>query len=115
MQIYLSEVEDERGGEDQEHKGKFSEKGACINQRDKSFAKLFANLPNDMVDYENPSTPLLLQVILSLSANIIKDSYQHIGGNMSELPDMKKQTVAAAVVRKWGERIWVMGSEAKAL
>ena len=30
---------------------------------------------------------------------------------MGELPDHKKWTVAAAIVRKWGERIWVMGSD----
>ena len=60
---------------------------------------------------EDPSTPLL-QVLLSLSTDIIKDSYQHLGGNIGELPDLKKRTVAEVIVRKWGERICVMGSEA---
>ena len=64
------------------------------------------------MDYEDPSTPLLLQLLLSLSTDIIKDSYQHLGGKMGELPDLKKRTVAAAIVWKWGERIWVMGSDA---
>ena len=54
-----------------------------------SFAKLVANLPNDMMASEDPSTPLL-QVLLSLSTDIIKDSYQNIGGKMGELPDLKK-------------------------
>ena len=31
---------------------------------------------------------------------------------MGDLPDMKKPTVLAAIMRKWGEKIWVMGSEA---
>ena len=61
--------------------------------------------------YEYPSTPLL-QVIFSLSTNTTKDSYQHLGGKMGELPDLKKRTVAEAIVREWGERICVMGSEA---
>ena len=86
-------------------------RAACINLRATSFAKILANLPNDIMASEDPSTPLL-QVLLSLSTNIIKDSYQHLGGNMGELPDLKKRTVAEAIVRKWGERISVMGSDA---
>ena len=85
-------------------------RAARINQRAKSFVKLVANLPNDMVS-EDPSTPLL-QVLLSLSTDIIKESYQHLGGKMGELPDLKKRTVSEAIVQKWGERICVMGSDA---
>ena len=86
-------------------------KAARINQRATSFAKLVANLPNDMMDSEDKSTPLL-QVLLSLSTDTIKDFYQNFGGKMGELPDLKKWTVAAAIVQKWGERICVMGSGA---
>ena len=75
------------------------------------FAKLVANLPNDMMASEDPSTPLL-QVLLYLSTDIIKDSYQHLGVNMSEFPDLKKPTVVLAIVRKWEKRICVMGSDA---
>ena len=59
-------------------------RAALMNQRAKSFAKLVANLPNDMMASEDPSTPLLLQVLLSLSTDIIKDSYQHLGGKMGD-------------------------------
>ena len=84
-----------------------------MNQCGKSFVKLVdanANLPNDTMYSEYPSTPLL-QVLLCLSTNIIKDSYQHLGGNMGNLPNQKKQAVAEAIMREWGERIWVMGSD----
>ena len=64
-----------------------------------------------MMYYEYNSTPLL-QVLLSLSTDIIKDSYQHLGGKMGELPDLKKRTVEAEIVRKLGERICVMGIDA---
>ena len=64
-----------------------------------------------MMASEDPSTPLL-QVLLSLSTDIIKDSYQHLGGKMGELPDLKKQMVAEVIVRKWGERICVMRTDA---
>ena len=71
-------------------------KSACMNQRAESFKKLVANLPNDIMDSDDTSTPLL-QVLFSLSTDIIKDSYQHLGGKMGELPDQKKRTVAAAI------------------
>ena len=74
-------------------------RAARINLRATSFAKLLANLPNDIMVSEDPSTPLL-QVLLSLSTDIIKDSYQHLGGKMGEFPDLKKRTVAEAIVRK---------------
>ena len=48
-------------------------RAACMNQRAKSFAKLVANLPNDMMASEGPSNPLFLQVLLYLSTYIIKD------------------------------------------
>ena len=84
---------------------------ARMNQRATLFAKLVANLPNDIMASEDPSTPLL-QVLLSFSTGIIKDSYQHLGGKMGELPDLNIWTVAEAIVRKWAERICVMGSDA---
>ena len=76
-----------------------------MNQRAKSFAKIFANLPNDMMDYEDHSTPLLLQVLLYISTDIIKDYYQHLGIKMGKLPDLKKRMVAVAIVQKWVESI----------
>ena len=53
----------------------------------------------------NPQPPILLQATLSLSTDIVKDSYQNLGGKMGDLPDLKKRTVAAAIVRKLGDRI----------
>ena len=79
--------------------------------RTTSFAKLVTNLPNDIMASEYPSSPIFVQFLLSLATDIIKDSYQHIGGKMGELPDLKKRTVAAAIVRKWGDSIWVMGRD----
>ena len=84
-------------------------RAAHMNQRATSFAKLDANLTNDMMASEDPSTPLL-QVLLSLSTDIINDSYQHLGGKMGELPDLKKRTVAEAIMQKWGERICMLRS-----
>ena len=80
-------------------------RSARMNRCAKSFEKLVTNLPNNMMASEDPSIPLLLQVLLSPSTDIIKDSYQHLGGKMGELLDLNKQTVAAAIVQKWGDRI----------
>ena len=86
-------------------------RAACMNLRTALFAKLVSKLPNDIMASEDPSTPLL-QVLLSLSTKTIKDSYQHLGGKMVEFPDLKKRTVAEAIMWKWGERIYVMVSDA---
>ena len=82
-----------------------------MNHRVKLFAKLVVNLPNYVMGSEDSSTPLLLQVLLYLSTDIIKDSYQHLRGNMGGMHKLKKRTVAAAIVREWGESIWVMGRD----
>ena len=86
-------------------------RAARINQRATSFAKLVANLPNDMMASEDNSTPLL-QVLISLSTDIAKDSYQHLGGKMGEFPNLNKRRMTAVIVRKWGDRICVMQSDA---
>ena len=39
---------------------------AHMNQRANSFEKIVDNIPNDMMDFEDPSTPFILQVLLSL-------------------------------------------------
>ena len=90
----------------------FPKRAARMYQRAELSAKSFSSLPKEMMASEYPSTPLLLQVPLSLSADIIKDSNQNLCGKMDELPDLKKRTVAAAIVRKWGERIRVMVRDA---
>ena len=87
-------------------------RAAHINQCVKLFAKLVANLPTDMMASKDPSTPLLLQVLLSLSTDLIKEYYQNLGRNMGEFNDTKKQMVVSTIVQKWGERILVMGSDA---
>ena len=64
-------------------------RAARMNQRGNLFVKLCeetTKLPNDMMAYEYPSTTLI-QLLLSLSINIVKDSYQHLGGNIGQLPD----------------------------
>ena len=63
-----------------------------------------------MASEDNPNP--LLQVLLSLSTEIIKDYYKNLGGKMGEFTDMKKRTVTAKIMQKWGERICVMGSDA---
>ena len=81
-----------------------------MNLRATSFAKIVANLPNDIMASEYSSTPLF-QIPLSLSTDKIKDSYQHIGKKMGELPDLKKRTVEEAILQRWGERVCVVRND----
>ena len=84
-------------------------RSACMNQCRNPLEKLVeatSNPPNDRMDSDDPFTPLI-QFLLSLSTNIIKEYYQHIGGKMGEFHDQKKKTIMVAIVWKWGERIWV--------
>ena len=83
-----------------------------MNQHAKLFIKHVTNLQKYMMASENPSTPLLLQVILSLSTDSMKNSYQHLDGNMGELTDLKNRVLTAAIMCKWFEKIWVMGRDA---
>ena len=54
---------------------------------------------------------MLFGPVPSLSTDTIKNFYDNIGIRMGELHDLKKRTVVAAIVRYWGERIWVMGRD----
>ena len=47
----------------------------------------------------------LLQVLLSLSTDTIKDDFYHLDGKIGDLSYQDKHTVAANIVRKWGQSI----------
>ena len=82
-------------------------KDAHITKCGISFAKLIESttkLPSDMKNSEEPSDNLL-QFLLSISTNTIEEIFYHIGGKIGELSDQNKRTVAAEIVRKWGQSI----------
>ena len=82
-------------------------KAACVTKRGSSFKKLFspaANLPSNTITTKD-HTDSVLQAILPLSTNTIIDASFHLGGKIGELPDFKKQTVAAEITRRWGQHI----------
>ena len=47
----------------------------------------------------------LLQVLLYLSTDTIKDNFYHLGGKVGEFSDQKKWTVASEIVQKCGQSI----------
>ena len=53
----------------------------------------------------NNFTEYVLQGILILSADILKDVFFHFGGNISELPDLNNHMIAVEIARRWGWRI----------
>ena len=50
-------------------------------------------------------TESILQYILPLSSDIPKDEFIHMGGNISNLPDLDKQMVALEIESRWGKDI----------
>ena len=72
-------------------------KAARITKRKSSSAKLLeatAELHRDMNISEDLRNPLL-QVLLSLSTNTIKDTFYHLDGKIGEFSDQNKWTVAS--------------------
>ena len=51
------------------------------------------------------STDYTLQAILPLSYDTLKDAFIHMGGNISDFPDLKKQTVALEIEKRWCQDI----------
>ena len=59
-----------------------------------------------MEDY----TDSILQDIILLSSDTLK-SFIHMGGKISDLPDLKKLTVVLDIVRRWGNYIIKKGAK----
>ena len=82
-------------------------KAARVTMCGISFVKLLEStlkLTRDRKASYDPINPLI-QVLLYLSTDTIKDAFYHLGRNNGELSDQNKQTVAAEIVRKWGQSI----------
>ena len=51
------------------------------------------------------STDYVLQGILTLSTDTLKEAFFHLGGNISDLPDLKKCTTDVGITKTWGKPI----------
>ena len=51
------------------------------------------------------STESILQVILYLSYDTFEEALFFLGGDISELPDLKNHLVTLYIVHRWGQRI----------
>ena len=47
----------------------------------------------------------ILQDIISLSSDTLKDCFLHLGGKVSNFTDIKNQTVAVHIAKRWGKDI----------
>ena len=82
-----------------------------INQRGNSFAKLARQPPNSQMTWcilRTPPPPSSKYYSTS-QLKSLRDSYHNLGWKMGQFPDQNKWTVVAAIVRKWGEMIWMLG------
>ena len=53
------------------------------------------------------STEFFLQSILVLFTNTTKYAFFRLGGNVSDLTDLKKRIFAVEITRRWGQSIMV--------
>ena len=56
------------------------------------------------------STDSVLQDIIPISSDSFKDTFLHLGGKLSDLPDLKKRTFVVEIVRRWGKYIIKKGA-----
>ena len=87
-----SEPEDAIGREENNIKSESAKKSSRVTKSESSFAELLeeiSELHRDMKTSEEPINPLL-QELLSLSTNTIKDTFYRLGGKISEFSDHKK-------------------------
>ena len=75
--------------------------------RGSSYDNIFSAVENLLIVTKNTneSTDSVLQSIITLSSDTLKDNFFHLGGNISDLPDLKKQTVTVEIARMWGKDI----------
>ena len=87
-------------------------KAARVTMCGISFVKLLEStlkLTRDRKASYDPINPLI-QVLLYLSTDTIKDNFYHLGGEIGELSGQNKRTVTSEIVQKLGWHI--MGSGA---
>ena len=63
-----------------------------------------ANILSDTNTTED-FTDSILQDIFPITSDTLKDDFIHMGGNIGDLPDLKKQTVVLGIERRWGKGI----------
>ena len=100
----ISEPEDARGIKEKSVKSECVKKSSRVTKCGSSFEKLLAataNLPRDTKTSEDPRNPLF-KVLLSLFTNTIKDAFYHLHEKTSDFYALKKWTVGADILMKWG-------------
>ena len=82
-------------------------KYARVAKRGISFEKLLSEKSNLTSETKTSEDPMytLIQVILSLSTDTIKDNFYHLGGKIGEFSDQNKRMTTAEIVWKWGRSI----------
>ena len=83
-------------------------KGACVTKRGRSVAKLLeatAKIPNDMKNSEDPINPLL-QVLLSISTNTIKDTFIILAGRLVSFPTKRNGRSRRILSGSGGRASW---------
>ena len=77
-------------------------KAACIAKKVKSFHNILDTVENlrMFTNTMEDSTDSLIRGILYLSSDTPKEALFNLGGDISELPELKKRTVAVEIIQR---------------
>ena len=82
-------------------------KSSHIIKRGSYFERIIftvANLRSDTNTTEN-STDSILQIILALSSDTLKDTLFHLGRKIIDLPNLNNHTVTVDITKRWVKHI----------
>ena len=82
-------------------------RAACIIKQGGSYDNIISAVAN-LLSATNTTvefTDSILQSILPLSYDTLKCDFIHMGGNISDFTDLKKQIVSLEIERRWGKDI----------
>ena len=85
----------------------FCEKENRIIRRGRSYDNIFSAIINILSVTKNmdESTDSILQYIISLSSENLKNDFINMGLNISNLIDQKKEMVTVETARRWGKDV----------
>ena len=80
---------------------------ARIIKRGSSYNNIISDVSNPLsvIKTMEEYTDSILQDILHLSSDTLKNAFIHMGGKITDFSDLKNQTVLLDIERRWGKDI----------
>ena len=92
-------------------------RAARITKRGNSYDNILSSVANllSAIKTTKEYTGSILQAILPLSSDTSGGAFIHMGGKISDSPDLKKRTITLEIERRWGKDIIEEGAKKIAL